>query len=61
MPWVDMLMVVLLEMKSSNWFAQETRSQAASGKEKETKDEVSLLRQKDKGENVNVNTGMGRR
>ena len=32
MPWVDMIMIVMvLQMKSSNWIAQETRSQAANG------------------------------
>ena len=30
MPWVDQ-MVLSPEMKSSNWIAQETRSQAANG------------------------------
>ena len=36
MPWVDMIMIVMvLQMKSSNWIAQETRSQAANGKKLE--------------------------
>ena len=34
MPWVDM-MVQNAEMKSSNWIAQNTRSQAANGKKLE--------------------------
>merc|ERR1719445_2215159 len=35
MPWVEMIVAVMTEMKSSNWIAQETRSQAANGKKLE--------------------------
>ena len=37
MPWVDQMKVVgtITEMKSFNWIAQETRSQAAIGKKLE--------------------------
>ena len=31
MPWVEELNTPIKEMKSSNWIAQETRSQAANG------------------------------
>ena len=31
MPWVDKMKTGITEMKSSNWIAQETRSQAANG------------------------------
>merc|ERR1719445_1266359 len=42
MPWVEMIVAVMTEMKSSNWIAQETRSQAANGK----KLEICNLREK---------------
>ena len=35
MPWVDLMKTTIPEMKSSNWIAQETRSQAANGKKLE--------------------------
>ena len=31
MPWVDKIVATMTELKSSNWIAQETRSQAANG------------------------------
>ena len=31
MPWVEKMKTTITEMKSSNWIAQETRSQAANG------------------------------
>ena len=36
MPWVDGIKTSIAEMKSSNWIAQETRSQAANGNKLET-------------------------
>ena len=35
MPWVEKIKTAIPEMKSSNWIAQETRSQAAVGKKLE--------------------------
>ena len=35
MPWVDKIVATMTELKSSNWIAQETRSQAANGKKLE--------------------------
>ena len=31
MPWVERMKTTITKMKSSNWIAQETRSQAANG------------------------------
>ena len=41
MPWVDQMKTVMKEVKSSNWIAQETRSQAAIG----TKLEICKLQE----------------
>jgi len=35
MPWVDKIVATMTELKSSNWIAQETRSQAANGNQLE--------------------------
>ena len=35
MPWVEEINATIAELKSSNWIAQESRSQAANGKKLE--------------------------